>query len=65
MAHRVLTYRTETSAKRAKARLLKRYPVHPDCKVEVVFSALWDHPWLYVIQVTGKDGRPSYWSSAK
>lgn len=65
MARRVLNYRSEGAARGAMKRLLKRYPVHPDCKVDVVFSPHWMFPFRYLIQVTGKDGRISYWSAAR
>ena len=60
----ILAYRTEKAAKTAMTRLLKRYPVHPDCKVEVVPSTHWLYPFMYLIQVTGRDGASSYWSRA-
>lgn len=65
MSHRVLTYRTERTAARAMRRLLKRYPVHPDCRVDVVASTHWLYPFRYLIRVTGRDGRTGYWSAAR
>lgn len=65
MAHKVLSYRTENTAKRAMARLLKRHPVHGDCKVRVVYSPSWLFPFRYLIEVRGIDGRISYWSRAR
>ncbi len=62
--HAVLNYRTEASAHRAMVRLLKKYPVHPDCKVSVVQSTEWQFPFRYLIQVAGRDGRTGYWSKA-
>lgn len=65
MTRRVLNYRTEGQARGAMKRLLKRYPVHPDCKVDVVASPHWQFPFRYLIRVTGKDGKFSYWSAAR
>lgn len=65
MARRVLTYRTEGAAKSAMKRLLKRYPVHADCKVDVVYSPSWMFPFRYLIRVTGRDGAVAYWSAAR
>lgn len=58
----ILTYRTERAAKQAMVRLLKRYPVHADCKVRVTLANF--HPFQYVIEVSGRDGRSGYWSRA-
>ncbi len=60
----VLSYRTEVGATRAMRRFLKRYPVHPDCRVEVVWSTNWLYPFRYLIRVTGRDGATGYWSRA-
>jgi late competence protein required for DNA uptake (superfamily II DNA/RNA helicase) len=62
--NQVLNYRTERSAVLAMRRLLKRYPVHPDCKVDVVQSPSWLYPFMYLIRVTGRDGSSGYWSRA-
>ena len=62
--HEILHYRTEVGAKRAMRRLLKRYPVHPGCKVDVVSSPTWLYPFFYLIRVTGRDGGIAYWSRA-
>lgn len=58
----VLTYRTEQAATRAMRRLLVKYPVHPDCCVDVVSSPHWLYPFKYLIRVTGRDNRSAYWS---
>jgi hypothetical protein len=60
----ILNYRTEQAAKGAMTRLLKRYPVHPDCTVEIVPSPFWLYPFQYLIRVTGRDGASGYWSRA-
>ena len=66
MARRVLNYRTEGAAQGALKRLVKRYPhVYPNCKLAVVSSPHWQFPFRYLIQVTGIDGRVSYWSAAR
>jgi len=65
MARRVLNYRTEKQAKGMMKRLLRKYPVHADCKVDVVSSPSWMFPFRYLIRVTGKDGRSAYWSAAR
>lgn len=65
MSHRILNYRTERAARAAMTRLLKRYPVHPDCKVDVVSSPSWLFPFRYLIRVTGRDNSVSYWSAAR
>lgn len=65
MGHRILNYRTENAARGAMKRLLKRYPVHPDCRVEIVFSPSWLFPFRYLIRVTGRDNSFSYWSAAR
>lgn len=62
--YQALNYSNEKSAHRAMKRLLKRYPVHPDCKVEVVASTEWHYPRRYLIRVTGRDGCTAYWSRA-
>lgn len=58
----ILTYRTEQAATRAMRRILKLYPVHVDCKVEVVSSPHWLYPWRYLIRITGKDNNFAYMS---
>ncbi len=58
----ILAYRTERAAKASMTRLLKKHPVHPDCKVAVVSSDHWAYPFMYLIRVTGKDGASAYWS---
>ena len=65
MSHRVLNYRTESDAKGALKRLMKKYPVHADCKVDVVASSHWQYPFRYLIRLTGKDGNVAYWSAAR
>ena len=66
MARRVLNYRTEGAARGALKRLAKKYPrVYPNCKVDIVQSPHWQFPFRYLIQVTGIDGRVSYWSAAR
>ena len=66
MSRRVLNYRTEGQAKTALARLRKRYPrVYPNCQVAIVSSPSWLFAFRYLIQVTGIDGRVSYWSAAR
>ena len=65
MTRRILNYRTEGLARGAMKRLLKRYPVHPDCTVDIVLSPHWQFPFRYLIRVTGKDGRFAYWSAAR
>lgn len=60
----ILNYRTEAGARRAMRRLMKKYPVHPDCRVEVVPSTHWCYPFRYLIQLTGRDGRTAFWSRA-
>jgi hypothetical protein len=58
----VLNYRTEVGARRALRRLRVKYPMHVDCKADVVVSPSWLYPFRYLILVTGKDGAQSYWS---
>lgn len=58
--HEALVYTTEKAATRAMRRFLKRCPVHPDCKVEVVSSTQSVVRWM--IRVTGRDNRSSFWS---
>ena len=66
MSRRVLNYRTEADARRALARLRKRWSnACPGCVVEIVRSPHWLFPFRWLIQVTGTDGRISYWSAAK
>lgn len=65
MARRVLNYRTESAARGAMKRLLKRYPVHTDCRVDIVLSPHWQFPFRYLIRMTGKDGSVAYWSAAR
>jgi hypothetical protein len=65
MARRILNYRTEGAARGSMKRLLKRYPVHADCTVDVVASTHWQFPFRYLIRITGKDGRIAYWSAAR
>lgn len=66
MSRRILNYRTEGAAQGALKRLVKRYPhVYPNCKLAIVYSPSWLFPWRYLIQVTGIDGRVSYWSAAR
>lgn len=65
MTRRILNYRTEGAARGAMKRLLKRYPIHPDCKVDIVSSPSWLYPFRYLIRVTGRDGCAAYWSAAR
>jgi hypothetical protein len=65
MSRQVLNYRTEGAARGAMKRLLKRYPVHADCKVSVVQSPHWQFPFRYLIQVKGRDGAKAYWSAKR
>jgi hypothetical protein len=62
---RVLHYRSEKAAKRSMKRLVKKYPPHPDCRIEVVSSPHWQYPFEYLIRLTGRDGCSAYWSAAR
>jgi hypothetical protein len=65
MSRRILTYSTEQKAQAAIKRLLKKYPVHPDCTVEAVASTHWQYPFKFLIRVTGKDNSQAYWSAKR
>ena len=58
----ILSYQTYQGATLAMRRLLRRYPVHSDCRVEVVSSPHWLYPFRYLIMLTGRDNKSAYWS---
>jgi hypothetical protein len=61
----IYNYPTERAAQAAIKRLLKRYPVRPDCTVTAVASQHWQYPFRWLIAVTGRDGRVAYWTKTK
>ncbi len=65
MSNRILRYPTHEKALKSMKRLLRLYPPHPDSRVDIVSSPSWLYPFEYLIRVTGRDGRVSYWGKAK